>query len=103
MDTLQFKTYRSGGSRNNRLFTEMAVEGRQEDAQRFLNAMADAVRLGIEAGADKATLKDIAGMAHDAASDLLAGMRRDLDNENLLPELASLNFDALDAVLKEVA
>ena len=92
-------TQREKSRSNGRMHARMAVAGRKDDAQRFLVLMLNALEAGIEAGADKDFLSDTAKGAHDAISNLVGGMRRDLDNEGCDERDADIDMAELDALI----
>ncbi len=98
-DTARGSDYVSGGSRNHKAFVREAVRGRREDARKFLAAGLAFLRAGSEAGVSKDYLSDQAKGLHDAVSDLVGGLRKDLDNERLDPDAGDIDLTELNAIL----
>jgi hypothetical protein len=101
MDTLIH--YRSGGSKGNRLFVRMAVEGRASNAAIYQDRMVDAIRAGMDAGVDRATLQDQCGWTVDTLSSLKRDLERDLDNEGISIDLLRLDLSPINELHAELA
>jgi hypothetical protein len=82
-----------------RHYTRMAVDGRREDANRFLAAGLTMLERGMDAGVDRDFLDDAARGLHDAMSNLDARMQRDMDEAGLFDEYACLDLSELDAII----
>lgn len=85
-----------------RRFAQDSVEGRREDAMRFLIAVEHALSLGITAGADRDFLIDTAKGCHDAISNLQAGMYRELDAAGADQADAYIYYGDLDALIAQL-
>jgi len=79
-----------------------AVEARREDAIAFLSDGESMLQQGLYAGADKVRLADMAGFLRDCVSDLVGGMRKDLDDAGLHDEPAEIDMAELDALIAEI-
>lgn len=100
-DTTRLYTHeqREKSRKMGRLYTSMAVAGRKDDAQRFLVLMLNALDAGVEANADKAFLYDTARGLHDAISNLVGGMQRELDAECLDGSEAEIDLTELNQLI----
>jgi hypothetical protein len=82
-----------------RRYTRLAIDGRREDANRFLAAGLLMLERGIEAGVDRDFLDDAARSMHDAMSNLDARMQKDMDEAGLFYEYQCLDLSELDAII----
>ena len=82
-----------------RRFTIDAVAGRRAEAQRFLASGIEMIERGMECGADPAFLLDTARGLSDAVSNIVGGMRRDLDNVGADERDAEIDMAELDALI----
>ena len=85
-----------------RSFCRGGVQARKQDAQRFLAAGLDFLQKGIDADADRAFLLDTATGLHDALSNLVGHMRRDLDNNGIDPDRAAIDRSELEAIIAKL-
>jgi len=88
--------------RRDQRFTDLAVSGRRQEAERFLSYGLWMLQAGIDAGVDKAFLSDTAKGLHDAIGDMVGGMSTDLDNAHLETSAAEIDCSELDALIKEI-
>ena len=87
---------------SNRRFVALAVQGRRQQTARFLQYGEWAVEAGMDVGADPALMADIAGHLHTAVTNLVADMRRDLDDAGLEPDDAEIDMTNLSILLGEI-
>lgn len=99
--------YSSAGARRqaqrDRIDTMDRVRDRREDAARFLASGIDMLRHGIECGADKAALREMANTIADEIAKLDGQMRSALDNEGLLHQHRPLDTHELDVLRGRLA
>jgi len=86
-----------------RRYTRLAIDGRREDANRFLAAGCLMLERGMEAGVDRDFLDDSARGLHDAMSNLDARMQRDMDEAGLFDEYTCMDLSELDAIISRLA
>src|SRR4029077_17947794 len=82
-----------------RHYTRMAVDGRREDANRFLAAGLTMLERGMDAGVDRDFLDDAARGLHDAMSNIIRRMRLDLDEAGCDERDADIDLSELDALI----
>ncbi len=92
---------RHDAKRRAQRFTELAVEGRREDADTLLTAAETFLQHGLDAGLDRAYLTDTARGFHDAITNLVAAMNKDLDNAGI-EGTVKLDLEELDAIIAEI-
>lgn len=79
-----------------------AVEGRKAEVNLFLDHTVRAVYGGRFGGIDPASLLDMAQGARDAISNIVAGMRRDLDDAGSDPDSATVDTSELDGLIAKL-
>jgi hypothetical protein len=92
----------SAHTASNRRFVALAMQGRHQEVARFLQYGEWAVEAGMDVGADPALMADIAGHLHTTVTNLVAAMRRDLDDAGLEPDDAEINMTYLSVLLEEI-
>ncbi len=76
-----------------------AIRFRRDAVSRFLAAGMDHISQGLSAGISTDYLDDFAKGLHDAVSDAVGGMRRDLDEAGCDPDAAEVDTAELDKML----
>jgi hypothetical protein len=100
--------YRNGckfdqrGVANHQAFIRETVKARHEDAWQMLSDGVTFLRRALEARADRDYLRDTARGLHDAVSDLIGGMQRDLDEEHMDYDWVSLDMAELDLLIERL-
>lgn len=95
--------YISGGSARSKEFVLAAVQGRQPDAQAFVDASVDLLVKARIAGVPYNQRNEIARLLHDAIGDIVGEMQHDLDEEGIAPDLAGVKLEAFEAEMRKVA
>ena len=101
-DSLTIQTAPRAYTRRDQRFVDLAVRERRQDAVEFLDAGLRFLRSGLDAKADRAFLIDTAKGLHDAVSNLVGGMRKDLDDAYLPTEGADIDLSELDGIIQGV-
>lgn len=83
-------------------FTLCTVEGRRQDAMRFVAEMTNALRIGMSVPVDRDFLIDTARSVQDVVSNKVAGMRRTLDCDGLDPDGAAIDTSDLADLITEL-
>jgi len=97
----RFHTVRARASANAmaRDSTRETVRFRRDEVSRFLAVGLDFISKGRSAGISADYLDDFAMGLHDAVSDAVGSLRKDLDNAGLDPDAADICTADLDAVI----
>ncbi len=89
---------RDAAKRRSQVATHACCRGRYAEAERMIDDGTRLIRNMIDAGLDRDRTIDMGTFFRDAMANHVAGIDRDMDNDDLTPPPVS--FDELDEVLK---
>lgn len=81
---------------------ECTVHARRDDARHFLSTMEHGIQQGIDANVPSDFLLDVARGLRDAISNIVGGLKRDLDNAALVASSADIDTADLDALIAQL-